>query len=96
MDTNKNQMSESEEVISPEVRVGPAEKEKHSVSMKKCCQVFFPHRIRTPVYIFVYFFRIIFLPSMQICGIMFASGMKMPINSISMIYMEDKKALLSV
>jgi hypothetical protein len=32
IDTNKNQISENEEVISPEVRVGPAEKEKHSVS----------------------------------------------------------------
>ena len=33
IDTNKNQISENEEVISPEVRVGPAEKEKHSVSV---------------------------------------------------------------
>ncbi len=33
MDTNKNQNSENEEVISPEVRVGLAEKEKHSVSV---------------------------------------------------------------
>ena len=33
MDTNQNQISENEEVISPEVRVGPAEKEKHSVSV---------------------------------------------------------------
>ena len=32
MDTNKNQIEENEEVISPEVRVGLAEKEKHSVS----------------------------------------------------------------
>ena len=32
MDTNQKQISENEEVISPEVRVGPAEKEKHSVS----------------------------------------------------------------
>ena len=32
MDTNKNQISENEEVISPEVRVGSAEREKHSVS----------------------------------------------------------------
>ena len=33
MDTNQKQMSEHEEVISPKVRVGPAEKEKHSVSV---------------------------------------------------------------
>ncbi len=33
MDTNKKQISENEEVISPEVRVGPAEKKKHSVSV---------------------------------------------------------------
>jgi hypothetical protein len=33
MDTNKNKISENEEVISPEVRVGPAKKEKHSVSV---------------------------------------------------------------
>ena len=33
MDTNQKQISENEEVISPEVRVGPAEKEKHSVSV---------------------------------------------------------------
>ena len=33
IDTNKNQISENEEVISPEVRVGPAEKEKYSVSV---------------------------------------------------------------
>ena len=33
MDTNQNQISENEEVISPEVQVGPAEKEKHSVSV---------------------------------------------------------------
>ena len=33
MDTNQNQISENEEVIPPEVRVGPAEKEKHSVSV---------------------------------------------------------------
>jgi hypothetical protein len=33
IDTNKNQISENEEVTSPEVRVGPAEKEKHSVSI---------------------------------------------------------------
>jgi hypothetical protein len=28
MDTNRKQISENEEVISPKVRVGPAEKEK--------------------------------------------------------------------
>ena len=33
MDANQNQISENEEVISPEARVGPAEKEKHSVSV---------------------------------------------------------------
>jgi len=33
MDTNQKQNSENEEVISPEVRVGPARKEKHSVSV---------------------------------------------------------------
>ncbi len=33
MDTNQKQMSENEEVISPEVLVGLAEKEKHSVRM---------------------------------------------------------------
>ena len=32
MDTNQKQISENEEVISPQVRVGPVEKEKHSVS----------------------------------------------------------------
>ena len=95
MDTNQKQMSENEEVISPKVRVGPAEQEKHSVSMQNVVKYFFSIGFGS-LNFFVYFFRIIFLPSMQICGIMFASGMKMPINSISMIYMEDKKALLSV
>ena len=33
MDTNKKQISENEEVISPEVRVGPAKREKYSVSV---------------------------------------------------------------
>jgi hypothetical protein len=33
MDTNKKQISENEEVVSPKVRVGLAEKEKHSVSV---------------------------------------------------------------
>jgi methyltransferase-like protein len=55
MDTNKNQMSESEEVISPEVRVGPAEKEKHSVSMKNVVKYFFPIGIGRR-FIFLYIF----------------------------------------
>ncbi len=33
MDTNQNQISENEEVRSPKVRVGPAERKKHSVSV---------------------------------------------------------------
>ncbi len=33
MDTNQNQISENEEVISPEVRVGTLEKKKLSVSV---------------------------------------------------------------
>jgi len=34
MDTNQKQISENEEVISPEVRVDPARKDKHSVSVQ--------------------------------------------------------------
>jgi hypothetical protein len=41
MDTNQKQMSENEEVISPEVRVGPAKKKKHSVSMQNVLKNFF-------------------------------------------------------
>jgi hypothetical protein len=41
LDTNQKQMSENEEVISPEVRVGPAGKEKHSVSMQNVLKYFF-------------------------------------------------------
>ena len=41
MDTKQKQMSENEEVISPEVRVGPARKEKHSVSMQNVLKYFF-------------------------------------------------------
>ena len=33
MDTNQKQISENKEVISPKVRVGLAEKEKHLVSL---------------------------------------------------------------
>ena len=41
MDKNQKQMFENEEVISPEVRVGPPEKEKHSVSMQNVLKYFF-------------------------------------------------------
>ncbi len=40
MHTNQKQISENEEVISPEVRVGPAEKEKHSVSVQNDVKYF--------------------------------------------------------
>ena len=43
-----------------------------------------------------YFSRTIFLLSMQICGIMFASGTKIIIYSTSMIFMEDGKVPLPV
>ncbi len=55
MDTNQKQLFENEEVISPEVRVGPAQKEKHSVSMQNVVKFFF-HRIRTTVFNFLYIF----------------------------------------
>jgi hypothetical protein len=99
MDTNQQQISENEEVISPEVRVGLAEKEKHSVSAPNALKYFIfllYLYIRMSLIFCHNFFRIIFFLSMQICGIMFASGRKMLMNSTSMIYMEDKKALLSV
>ena len=48
MDTNQNQIFENEEVISPEVRVGPAEKEKHSVSMQNVVKYFFPNGFGRP------------------------------------------------
>jgi hypothetical protein len=99
MDTNKKQISENEEVISPEIRVCPTEKEKHSVSKQNAFK-YFPVLlylyIRMSLIFYPYFFRILFLLSMQICGIMFASGMKMLMNSTSMIYIEDKNTFIDV
>ncbi len=99
MDKNQKQISENEEVISPEVRVGPAKKEKYLVSVQNAVK-YFPFvlfdYIRTLSIFHPKIFRIIFLLSMQICGITFASGTKMLMSSTSMIYMEDKKALVSV
>ena len=40
MDTNQKQISENEEVISPQVRVGQAEKEKYSVSVQNALKYF--------------------------------------------------------
>ncbi len=40
MDTNQKQIFENEEVISPDVRVGPAKKEKHSVSVQNGLKYF--------------------------------------------------------
>jgi hypothetical protein len=53
MDTNQNQISENEEVISPEVRVGPAEKEKHSVSVYNSLKYF--HHLYVYIRIFLSF-----------------------------------------
>ena len=56
MDTNQKQMSENEKAISPEVRVGPAEKEKHSVSMQNVVKYFFSIGFGRPSLIFLHIF----------------------------------------
>jgi hypothetical protein len=58
MDTNQKQISENEEVISPMVRVGPAETEKHSVSVQTALKNFpflLYHYIRTSLFFILIF-----------------------------------------
>ena len=57
MDTNQKRTSENEEVISPKVRVGLAEKGKHSVSVQNALKSFITHRIRMSLN-FLYFSRL--------------------------------------
>jgi len=99
MDKKQTQIYENEEVIPPKVRVGLAEKEKHSVFVQNALKHFpflLYYYIRTLVTFYPIFFRNVFLLSMNICGIMFVSRMKILTNSTLLIYMEDRKALISM
>ncbi len=55
LDTNQKQISENEEVISPEVRVGPTEIEGHSVSVYNSLMYFPFHLCRyIPIFLSCY------------------------------------------
>jgi hypothetical protein len=57
VDTNQKQIFENEEVKSPEVRVSPAEKEKHSISVQNALK-YFPFLLYLYIRISLIFYHI--------------------------------------